>query len=130
MTTEYINSFSFPPFSSSAFIADKRAISRALMHPKPVFPPVMTTTLLFFLFSFALVALLASRMDDDDIIGRTNRSRRLLCRTFSKALERSLENEKTDGTFWWERNEARGILVSLFNACNTVYLVLDKARNL
>ena len=90
----------------------------------------MTTTLLFFLFSFALVALLASRMDDDDIIGRTNRSRRLLCRTFSKALERSLENEKTDGTFWWERNEARGILVSLFNACNTVYLVLDKARNL
>jgi hypothetical protein len=98
------------------------------MHPKPVFPPVMTTTLLFFLFSFALVALLASRMDDDDIIGRTNRSRRLLCRTFSKALERSLENE-TDGTFW-ERNEARGILVSLFNAYNTVYLVLDKARNL
>tara|TARA_B100000475_G_scaffold156804_1_gene117573 strand:+ start:179 stop:445 length:267 start_codon:yes stop_codon:yes gene_type:complete len=88
------------------------------MHPKPVFPPVMTTTLLFFLFSFVLVALLevfASRMDDDDIIiGRTNRSR-LLCRTFSKALEkRSLENE-TDGTFW-ERNEARGILVSLFNA--------------
>tara|TARA_B100001142_G_scaffold35700_1_gene31463 strand:- start:616 stop:924 length:309 start_codon:yes stop_codon:yes gene_type:complete len=102
------------------------------MHPKPVFPPVMTTTLLFFLFSFVLVALLevASRMDDDDIIGRTNRSRRLLCRTFSKALERSLENEKTDGTLFWERNEARGILVSLFNARDNVYLVLEKAGNL
>ena len=86
------------------------------MHPKPVFPPVMTTTLFVFVFSFVLVALLevASRMDDDDIIGRTNRSRRLLCRTFSKALERSLENE-TDGTFW-ERNEEDGILASLFNA--------------
>jgi hypothetical protein len=54
-------------------------------------------------------------MDDDDIIGRTNRSRRLLCRTFSKALERSLENE-TERKFW-ERNEEDGILASLFNAC-------------
>jgi hypothetical protein len=83
------------------------------MHPKPVFPPVMTTTLFVFLFVFVFVVLLvsASLMDDDDI-GRTNRSRRR-CRT-SKALERSLENE-TEGTFW-ERNEAHGILVSLLNA--------------
>ena len=68
MTTEYENSFSFPPFSSSVFI-DKAAISFALMHPKPVFPPVMTTTLLVFLFLFVFVVILvsASLMDDDDI---------------------------------------------------------------
>ena len=64
MTTEYENSF---PFSSSVFI-DKAAISLALMHPKPVFPPVMTTTLLFlFLFLFVVVLVSVSLMDDDDV---------------------------------------------------------------
>ena len=84
------------------------------MHPKPVFPPVMTTTLFVFMFLFVFVVLLvsASLMDDDDI-GCTNRSCRR-CRT-SKALERSLENE-TERKFW-ERNEEDGILASLFNAC-------------
>lgn len=106
MTTEYENSFSFPPFSSSAFIVDKRAISFALMHPKPVFPPVMTTTLLVFLFSFV-------DDDDDDDIGRTNRSRRRCRRTSKAPLERSLESGETE---FWERKEEDGILVSLFDA--------------
>ena len=86
------------------------------MHPKPVFPPVMTTTLFVFLFLFVFVVLLvsASLMDDDD--HRTNESfASSFVPDISKALERSLENE-TERKFW-ERNEEDGILASLFNAC-------------